>query len=94
MKLFLLMLVGTISGVLKVLYNLFKTVDGTLRKTAHPKLRKRAPMGRTYIFYLPGGPVHLGDTFRGDTYAAVHKLGYGQFSTVSSKTENEGDMQV
>ena len=35
-------------------------------------------------FYRPGGyhPVHIGDTFHGNTYEVVHKLGYGQFSTV------------
>ena len=36
------------------------------------------------IYYLPGGyhPVHLGDTFHNGTYEVVHKLGYGQYSTV------------
>ena len=34
--------------------------------------------------YRPGGfhPVHLADTFDGDRYRILHKLGYGGFSTV------------
>jgi len=35
-------------------------------------------------YYQPGGyhPVHLGDTFHDDAYQVVHKLGYGQSSTL------------
>jgi serine/threonine-protein kinase SRPK3 len=42
------------------------------------------PGEESIYYYLPGGyhPVHLGDTFQDGTYEVVHKLGYGQHSTV------------
>ena len=45
---------------------------------------EQPPCEEYVSYYQPGGyhPVHLGDTFHNDTYQVVHKLGYGQSSTV------------
>ena len=45
---------------------------------------QQVPGEESIYYYLPGGyhPVHLGDTFHDGTYEVVHKLGYGQYSTV------------
>ncbi len=47
-------------------------------------LYEQPPCEELIPYYRPGGyhPVHLGDTFHDDTYQVVHKLGYGQYSTV------------